>query len=161
MRKNRPLVLRSNISGSWTRGGGEYKAGSGVPFIRSWGGLILSSTAWMNMGLRCGPSGPVTLRAAHQALTRVIACTLHDVESSRKCMAFVMPHLLTSKALVARLTWYRVFGSGVLPIGTGINTLRFMSPVSGFTANGAHTGTLIRLFLERIASHHSVGEGEG
>ena len=48
------------------------------------------------MGLLCGHSGPVTLRAAHRALThspqgRVIARTPHDVVSSKKCIAFVIP----------------------------------------------------------------------
>ena len=74
-----------------------------LPFIRSWGGLLLSCAAWMNMGLDYGHSGPVTLRAAHRALTRVIASTPHDVESSRKCTAFVIPHLPTNKASVACL----------------------------------------------------------
>ena len=66
-----------------------------LPFIRSWGALLLSCTAWMNMGLLCGHSGLVTLRAAHRALTRVIAQTPHDVLACRKCIAFIMPHLPT------------------------------------------------------------------
>ena len=46
-----------------------------LPFIRSWGALLLSCAAWINMVLLCGHSTAVTLRAAHRALTRVLART--------------------------------------------------------------------------------------
>jgi hypothetical protein len=78
-----------------------------LPFIHSWGARLLSCATWINMGLLCGHSPAVTLRAAHRALTRVVARTPYAVESSCKCIAYVMPHMPTNKATVARLvcTW--------------------------------------------------------
>ena len=74
-----------------------------LPFIRSWSALLLSCTAWINMGLLCGHHPAVTLRAAHRALTCVIARTPYAVEPSRKCIAYIMPHLPAQKSTVARL----------------------------------------------------------
>ena len=78
-----------------------------LPFIRSWGALLLSCAAWINMGLLCGHSTAVTLRAAHRALTRVLARTPYAVEPSRKCITFLIPHMPASKTFIAQLvcTW--------------------------------------------------------
>ena len=64
-----------------------------LPFISSWGGLLMSCVAWVTMGLICGHSVLVTLRAAHWALTYVVARTHYAVGPSRQCIAFLMPHL--------------------------------------------------------------------
>ena len=69
-----------------------------LPFIHSRGALLLSCAAWINMGLLCGHSPAVTLHAAHRALTRVVARTPYAVDSSRKCIAYIIPHMPTNKA---------------------------------------------------------------
>ena len=78
-----------------------------LPFVRSWGGLLLSCAAWINMGLLCGHSTTVTLRAAHRALTRVVARTPYAIGPSRRCIAFLMPSLPSTKQHIAGLvcTW--------------------------------------------------------
>ena len=59
------------------------------------------------MGLLCGHSTTVTLCAVHRALTCVVARTPYAVEPSRKCIAFLMPQLPSSKGAIAALlcTW--------------------------------------------------------
>ena len=42
--------------------------------VETGGRLLLSCAAWVNVGLLCGHSGAVALRAAHRALTRVVCC---------------------------------------------------------------------------------------
>ena len=63
----------------------------------------MSCAAWVTMGLICGHSVLVTLCAAHQALTRVIARTHYAVAPSRQCIAFLMLHLPAPKAEVVFL----------------------------------------------------------
>ena len=59
------------------------------------------------MGLLCGHRVPLTLRAAHRALTRVIARTHYDVEPSQKCNTFFMLHLPASKSEdVVLICWW-------------------------------------------------------
>ena len=74
-----------------------------LPFIRSWGALLLSCAAWVNMGLLSGRSTAVALRAAHWVLTRVVARTPYAIDPSRKCIAFLIPHLPATKAVIAGL----------------------------------------------------------
>ena len=59
------------------------------------------------MGLLCGHSSAITLRAAHRAPMRIVACTPYAIEPSRKRIAFVMLSLPMTKAHTAQLlyTW--------------------------------------------------------
>ena len=74
-----------------------------LPFIRSWGGVLLSAAAWISLGLLSGHTAAVTLRAVHRALTRVVARTPHAVTPTRQCIAYIMPYLPASKSTVASL----------------------------------------------------------
>ena len=53
----------------------------------------------------CGHTVPVTLCAAHRALTRVVAHTHYVVGPNWWCIAFLMPHLPAPKPCVAFLIW--------------------------------------------------------
>ena len=74
-----------------------------LPYIRSLGALLLSCAVRINMGLLCGHATAVTLRAAHGALTRVLARTPYAVEPIRKFITFLVPNMPASKAAITQL----------------------------------------------------------
>ena len=74
-----------------------------LSFIRSGGALLLSCVAWVNMGLLSGHSTTITLRVAHGALTRILARMPYAIDPSRKCFAFLLPHLPATKAMTVGL----------------------------------------------------------
>ena len=113
-----------------------------LPFTRSWGALLLSCAAWINMGFLCGHSTAITLCAAHRALTRVLARTPYAVEPSRKCITFLVPNMPASKTAIAHLVCMWLQRSATWD---EYNYASFHSPHSGPTVSGAVTGVQTRL----------------
>ena len=71
MRKNQPLVPRSNIAGSWTRGGGGgYMVEGGTDFffgktpIKPGGGMNFFGGIHLGGGVKCKRQSP-NVTAAH------------------------------------------------------------------------------------------------
>ena len=74
-----------------------------LPFLSSWGGLLISCATWMCLGLLSGHSPAVSLRVAHRALIRIVARTTYAIEPNKKCLAFLIRHLPAPKYGVAHL----------------------------------------------------------
>ena len=127
-----------------------------LPFIRSWGALLLSCAAWINMGLLCGHSTAVTLRAAHRALTRVLARTPYAVEPSRKCITFLVSSMPASKTAIAQLicTWLQRSATW-----DKYNYASFHSPHSGPHSEWCGDWSTDWIILQRIANLPPPGGG--